>query len=142
MQSHNHPTHIDVILHADIKHDSFILPALHISDACVTVNNHYGHKNHNTTDETGYYELETIADLLEMIATTDKYKKSGIDFAMADEQVLRVNVTNDPIKAFNMTYDLEMTPEVSTHGRKDRRETSQQPLLHSGRTHTHVFQDC
>ena len=76
---------------------------LPIPDARVTVNNHYGYEKHNTTNETGYYELETIADHFWMTATADKYKKSEADFAIADGQALMVNITNDPIMAFNMT---------------------------------------
>ena len=76
---------------------------LPISDVRVTVNNHYGYENYNTTNKTGYYELETIADNLWMVVTPNKYKKSETNFAIADGQVLMVNITNDPIMAFNMT---------------------------------------
>ncbi len=77
--------------------------SLPIPDARVTVNNHYGYEKHNTTNETGYYELETIEDHFWMVATADKYKKSETDFAIVDGQALMVNITNDPIMAFNMT---------------------------------------
>ncbi len=76
---------------------------LPIHDARVTVNNHYGYEKHNTTSETGYYKLETIADHLWMTATANRYKRSETDFEIEGGQELMVNITNDPVMAFNMT---------------------------------------
>jgi uncharacterized membrane protein len=79
-----------------------------IANARVSVNNHYGYKKSNMTDESGYYVIETIADRLWLESRADRYKRAVDELEIAGGQTLVVSMTNDLIMAFNMTID-EMT---------------------------------
>jgi len=76
-----------------------------IANARVRVDNHYGYEKYNTTDENGSYIIETIADHFWMDSTATRYKKAETEFDIADGQTAVVNITNDPIMAFNMTLE-------------------------------------
>ena len=76
-----------------------------IANARVRVDNHYGYEKLNTTDENGSYILETIADHFWMESTATRYKRAETEFDIADGQTVVVNMTNDPIMAFNMTIE-------------------------------------
>ncbi|MCK4733863.1 MAG: DUF1616 domain-containing protein, partial [Methanophagales archaeon] len=76
-----------------------------IANARVSVKNHYGYKKSNTSNESGYYVIKTIADHLWLESTADRYEKSETVFDIAGGQTLVVNMTNDPIIAFNMTLE-------------------------------------
>ncbi|HID20317.1 MAG TPA: DUF1616 domain-containing protein, partial [Methanophagales archaeon] len=76
-----------------------------IVNARVSVKNHYGYKKSNRTNESGYYGIKTIADHLWLESTADRYKKNETEFDIAVGQTLVVNMTNDPIIAFNMTLE-------------------------------------
>ncbi|MBK5191273.1 MAG: DUF1616 domain-containing protein, partial [Methanosarcinales archaeon] len=76
-----------------------------IANARVRVDNRYGYEKYNTTDENGSYIIETIADHFWMDSTATRYKKAETEFDIADGQTRVVNMTNDPIMAFNMTLE-------------------------------------
>ena len=76
-----------------------------IADARVSVSNHYGYEKSNITNESGYYAMKTIADHFWIESTADRYEKNRIVFDIAGGQTLVVNMTNDPIMAFNMTLE-------------------------------------
>ncbi len=76
-----------------------------IANARVSVSNHYGYEKYNTTNETGYYELKLIADHFWLESTANRYRIARTEFDIAGGQTLVVNITNDPIKVFNMTLE-------------------------------------
>jgi len=76
-----------------------------IANVRVRVDNRYGYEKYNTTDENGSYILETIADHFWMESTATRYKRAETEFDIADGETLVVNMTNDPIMAFNMTIE-------------------------------------
>jgi uncharacterized membrane protein len=76
-----------------------------IPNARVGVSNHYGYEKANTTDESGYYALQTIADHFWMSSEAYGYRPTKTEFDIADGQTLLVNMTNDPVMAFNMTFE-------------------------------------
>ena len=76
---------------------------LPIPDARVSVTNHYGYEKQSTTNESGYYEMRIAADHYWAEATASGYEKSTAEFDIGDGEKLLVNITNSPIKVFNMT---------------------------------------
>jgi len=76
-----------------------------IPGARVSVNNHYGYEKSNTTNESGYYEIKTIADHFWMSSTANGYKRNDTEFDISGGQTLVVNLTNAPIMAFNKTLE-------------------------------------
>jgi uncharacterized membrane protein len=76
-----------------------------IANARVSVKNHYGYEKSNTTNESGYYVMKTIADHFWLESTTNRHERNETEFNVTGGQTLFVNVTNDPIMALNMTLD-------------------------------------
>ena len=76
-----------------------------IPNALVRVSNRYGYEKSNTTSESGYYALQTIADHFWVESTAYGYRRTETEFDIADGQTLVVNMTNDPVMAFNMTFE-------------------------------------
>jgi uncharacterized membrane protein len=76
-----------------------------IANARVSVSNLYGYEKTDITNESGYYEMNTIADHFRIDSTADRYEKSETVFDIAGGQTLVVNMTNDPKMAFNMTLE-------------------------------------
>ena len=74
-----------------------------IANARVSVSNHYGYGKSNITTESGYYEMKIIADHFWLESSANRYERADTEFDIAGGETLFVNMTNDPIMAFNMT---------------------------------------
>lgn len=81
------------------------ITGLPIANASIEVNNHYGYKNRVLTEENGYYELKTIADLLWLDAWRYGYEKNSTEFDVADGQILVLNMTLETLPLFNVTIE-------------------------------------
>ncbi|RZN43516.1 MAG: DUF1616 domain-containing protein [Methanophagales archaeon ANME-1-THS] len=76
-----------------------------IPNARVRVSNRYGYERSNSTNESGYYVMQTIADHFWMSSEAEMHRPIRTEFEIADGETRVVNLTNDPILAFNMTLE-------------------------------------
>jgi uncharacterized membrane protein len=81
------------------------ITGLPIANASIRISTHYGYENRSLTNESGYYELKTIADHLWLDAWTNGYEKNSIEFDVADEQILVFNMTLETLPLFNVTVE-------------------------------------
>ncbi|MDY6865464.1 MAG: DUF1616 domain-containing protein [Halobacteriota archaeon] len=76
-----------------------------ISYASVRLSNNYGYFRSNTTDENGYYELQTIADNFWIESRATGYERRTVNTSVEKGEVLTFNTSNDPVLSFNMTFE-------------------------------------
>lgn len=69
------------------------------------VSNRYGYERSSTTNDSGYYALQTIPDHFWLSSEAYGYQRTETEFDLADGQTRVVNLTCDPIVVFNMTLE-------------------------------------
>jgi len=81
------------------------ITGLPIANASIRVSNYYGYRNSSLTNESGYYELKTIADHFWFDAWRYGFEENSTDFEIADEQILALNLTLETLPLFNVTVE-------------------------------------
>ncbi|MDY6958387.1 MAG: DUF1616 domain-containing protein, partial [Halobacteriota archaeon] len=76
-----------------------------IKYARVTLSNHYGYSRSNTTDENGYYELQTIADNFWIESRATGYERRTVNTSVKDGEILPFNTSIDLVIPFNITFE-------------------------------------
>lgn len=79
---------------------------LPITNVSVSISNRYGYENRSLTNERGYYELKTIADHLWLDAWVYGYETHSIEFDVADNQILILNITLATLPLYNVTIEI------------------------------------
>ncbi len=79
---------------------------LPVPNARISISNHYGYERSASSDESGYYELKTIADHFWIRCSAKGYKPSGmIEVDVSDGQTVFLNISLDQVRPFNMTIE-------------------------------------
>lgn len=81
------------------------LTGLPITNASISISNPYGYENSSLTNESGYYELKTIADHLCLKTWANGYETKSIVFDIADEQIVVLNMTLETLPLFNVVVE-------------------------------------
>ena len=76
-----------------------------IKNARISLSNHYGYERSDTSDESGYYEIQTIADNFWIDSSANGYKRNEIFTNVADGENVALNITNEPVIPFNLTIE-------------------------------------
>ena len=76
-----------------------------IKYARVRLSNHYGYDRSNTTDENGYYELQTIADRFWIESRATGYERRTVNTSVEDGEILFFNTSVDLVIPFNMSFE-------------------------------------
>ena len=88
------------------------MTGLPIANAFVELSNHYGYENRTLSSKSGYYELKTIADHLWLDAWSSGYKQHSNEFAVADGQILVLNITLERLPLNTVALERLPTGEV------------------------------
>ncbi|MDY6964346.1 MAG: DUF1616 domain-containing protein [Halobacteriota archaeon] len=92
---------------------------LPVENARISITNRYGYERSNTTNESGYYEMQTIADHFWIESRANGYERSYVNVSVAEDEKFLLNIINEPLiteMPFNLTleelYLLNLTIET------------------------------
>jgi uncharacterized membrane protein len=85
---------------------------LPIAKASIEISNHYGYENRTLSSKSGYYELKTIADHLWLEAWSSGYQQHSTEFAVADGQILVLNITLERLPLNTVAFERLPTGEL------------------------------